>query len=128
MELHKSASMGEIPSPLSITSQLDEEEKNSSLSSNNSIDCDIFQSESYLFMCKRSRFSSQRSNARQLIQASESDRMKKFNIFVQTVNSIPQPHHKADMVCYVCDDVRIHQEEVTTKVPLIKNTELTHCY
>ncbi|TGO49047.1 hypothetical protein BOTNAR_0446g00050 [Botryotinia narcissicola] len=32
--------------------------------------------------------------------------MKKFDIFVETVNSIPQPHHKADMVCYVCDDAR----------------------
>ncbi|TGO28639.1 hypothetical protein BPAE_0025g00480 [Botrytis paeoniae] len=77
--------MGEIPSPLSTISQLDQE-GDPSLSSDNSTGSDIFQSKS------------------------QSDKIEKFNIFVETVNSIPQPHNRANMVCYVCDDVKMFQE------------------
>ncbi|KAF7937140.1 uncharacterized protein EAE98_001454 [Botrytis deweyae] len=97
MELRKSESMDEIPSLLSTTSQLDQE-GDPSLSSDNSTDSDIFQSKRYKFMCEYS------------VVTSESNKIKKFNIFVETVNSIPQPHHRANMVCYVCDDMRIFQE------------------
>lgn len=43
-------------------------------------------------------------------QDSQRSNANKFNIFVKMVNSIPQPHHRANMVCYVCDDVRMFQE------------------
>ncbi|KAF7897046.1 hypothetical protein EAF00_005274 [Botryotinia globosa] len=94
MELHKYESKGEIPSPLRITSQLDdEEEEDPSLSSDNSPDSDIFPSKRSEFMCKSFMFP-------------KFYKLKKFN-FVEMVNSIPQPHQRANMVCYVCDDTRM---------------------
>ncbi|KAF7949254.1 hypothetical protein EAE96_008421 [Botrytis aclada] len=96
MELRNSESLGKTPSP-GTTSQLGQE-GDSSLSFNNRIDPDIFQSKRYKFMCERSSYTS------------KSDEIKRFNILVETVNSISQPHHRANTVCYVCDDVRMFQE------------------
>ncbi|KAF5873394.1 uncharacterized protein Bfra_004854 [Botrytis fragariae] len=94
MELLKSESLGKIPSPSSTTSQLDQE-GDYSLSSDNSIDSDIFLSKRYKFMCKRNI---------PVVNLTKSE--NSIYIFVEAVNSIPQPHHRANMVCYQHPDIK----------------------
>ncbi|KAF7901615.1 uncharacterized protein EAF01_006914 [Botrytis porri] len=97
MQLRESGSLGEIPSPLSTASQLDQK-VDPDFSSGSPINSDIFRSERYKFMCGHS------------VHNSESNQIEKFNIFVETVNSIPQPHYRTNVACYVCDDINIFQE------------------